>query len=238
MYQFGEKHPVIFESFLTIAVFLVAIAVIIPGNILNLHPDLTSSVGRIVAGLLLLLLYRRAFTGRNPDASFAVLLPALLFAAWNLYYNLSSGASFGGAVFFTEALLTAASPAIFEEVLFRGIFLYNLKKKGHGDLASMLLSAVFFAAVHLTNLVGQELAAVALQAVYSLVIGMVLAAIYLRNNSISEVILVHFLIDYTNRLYIEPAASASALQMVLFAVLLAAEAVYALLVVRKKERSV
>ena len=41
---------------------------------------------------------------------------------------------FGGPVFFIEALITALAPAIFEEVLFRGIFIYNLKENGCGRL--------------------------------------------------------------------------------------------------------
>ena len=58
-------------------------------------------------------------------------------------------------------------------------------------------------------------------------VGLALAAVYLRNNSIGQVVLVHFLIDFTNRLYLEQATSASYGQIAIFVVLLAAEAVYA-----------
>ena len=81
--------------------------------------------------------------------------------------------------------------------------------------------------MHLTNLVGQSFATVALQTGYSFVVGLALAAVYLRNNSIGQVVLVHFLIDFTNRLYLEQATSASYGQIAIFVVLLAAEAVYA-----------
>ena len=39
MYQFGEKHPVIFEIILTILSFLVAAVFVAAGSILNVHPD-------------------------------------------------------------------------------------------------------------------------------------------------------------------------------------------------------
>ena len=133
MYQFGEKHPVIFEIILTILSFLAAAVFVAAGSILNVHPDFCSSVGRIIVGAALMLLYRRAFTGIETKKNYLILLPALLFAAWNLFYNLSLGLEIGGSVYFMEAALTAFAPALFEEVLFRGIFLYNLKKTGRSS---------------------------------------------------------------------------------------------------------
>ena len=155
----------------------------------------------IIVGAALMLLYRRAFTGIETKKNYLILLPALLFAAWNLFYNLSLGLEIGGSVYFMEAALTAFAPALFEEVLFRGIFLYNLKKTGRSDLACMLG--------------------------YSLVIGMVLAAVYLKNNSILQVIALHFLIDFMPRIFVEQAVSATTMHIVLFVILLVAEAAYA-----------
>lgn len=68
---------------------------------------------------------------------------------------------------------------------------------------------------------------VAIQFGYSLVIGMVLAAVYLKNNSILQVIALHFLIDFTPRIFVEQAVSATTMHIVLFVILLAAEAAYA-----------
>ena len=39
MYQFGEKHPVIFEIILTILSFLAAAVFVAAGSILNIHPE-------------------------------------------------------------------------------------------------------------------------------------------------------------------------------------------------------
>ena len=238
MFRFAEKHPVWFELLLIILAFLAAAVFSFVGGILNVHPELSSSVGRVVVAAVLLLVFRRAFGPDKPLKNLVIVLPALLFAVWNLYYNLSSGASFGGVPFFVEALITAIAPALFEEVLFRGIFLYNLRRSGCGEVKALLLSALVFAAVHLTNLVGQSLAVVALQVGYSLVVGLVFGAIYLKNGSLTQIVAAHFLIDYTNRLYLEPAQSASPLQLCLFSALLIAEAVYAYVVTaREKHRA-
>ena len=227
MYEFGEKHPVGFEIILIIVSFLAAGAIVLVCSIVNIHPDLSSSVARVFVALVLFVIYRRAFTGQSVLTNPVIVIPSLLFAVWNVFYNLSSGMVFGGSVFFIEAAIMAIAPALFEEVIFRGIFIYNLKKKGSSDLSCLFITAAMFAAVHLTNLVGQSFAAVALQTVYSFVIGLALAAVYLRNNSIVQVVFVHFMIDFTNRLYLEQATSASYVQLAIFAVLLVAEAAYA-----------
>ena len=227
MYEFGEKHPFGFEIILIIVSFLAAGAIVMVCSIVNIHPDLSSSVARIFVALVLFVIYRRAFTGQSVLTNPVIVIPSLLFAVWNVFYNLSSGMVFGGSVFFIEAAITVIAPALFEEVIFRGIFIYNLKKKGSSDLSCLFITAVMFAVVHLTNLVGQSFATVALQTGYSFVVGLALAAVYLRNNSIGQVVLVHFLIDFTNRLYLEQATSASYGQIAIFVVLLAAEAAYA-----------
>ncbi len=76
MYQFGEKHPVIFEIILTILSFLAAAVFVAAGSILNVHPDFCSSVGRIIVGATLMLLYRRAFTGIETKKNYLILLAA------------------------------------------------------------------------------------------------------------------------------------------------------------------
>lgn len=237
MFQFGERHPVLFEIVLVIAAFLAAGFFSLVGAILNVHPALSSSVGRVLIGAALIVIYNRAFTRGRPFKNLPAVIPALLFAAWNLFYNFSSGMVFGGRNFVIEALVTASAPAIFEEVLFRGILIYNLKKKGTGALPCLFISAALFAAAHLTNLVGLDVVSVSVQMAYSFVVGMVFAAVYLKNNSILQVIVIHFLIDFTNSLFVEQPASSSAPQLIFFGVLLVAEAIYALWLTKAKKNS-
>lgn len=227
MYKFGEKHPIIFEIILIVAAFAAAAVFTTVGNMYNLHPDLSTSVGRIVIAVVLLLIYKRAFERNHFFTNPVIVLPALLFVAWNFFYYLSSGSTIGGINFFIEGCITALAPALFEEVLFRGIFIYNLKKKEITDLQCLFITAIVFSATHLTNLAGMNLASVAVQTLYSFVIGLVLAAIYLRNGSLLQVIVIHFLIDFSNRIFVEQPASASYLQLTIFGLVLVAETIYA-----------
>ncbi len=235
MYTFGEKHPVLFEIVIVVIGFLIAGVITAFGSFAGLQIDLCTCIGRLLAAFILYVLYHRAFQGPKPKNHLLCVLPALLFAAWNIYYNVSSGIPLGGLNFFAEGLILAAAPAVFEEVIFRGIFLYNLKRKGHGDLSAMLISAAVFAAVHLTNIVGNDYLTVLIQVGYSLVVGMVFGAVYLKNGRLSQVILAHFLTDYINHIFTSSPASAGTLHLTVFVVLLAFEAVYALWLAGRKE---
>lgn len=227
MYKFGEEHPVLFEIILFVAAFAAAAVFTVLGSIFYLPSELSTSIARIAVGIALLLIYKRAFRGSRFFNNPVFVLPALLFPVWNIFYYLSSGIAIGGVSFFADGIITAMAPAIFEEVLFRGIFIYNLRKKGSSDLQCLLISAILFAAVHLTNLAGLSPASVAVQTVYSFVIGLVFAAVYLKNGSLFQVVIVHFLIDFTNRIFVEQPSHTSPFQMVIFGLLLAAEAIYA-----------
>ena len=103
MYEFGEKHPIGFEIILIIVSFLAAGVIVMACSIVNIHPDLSSSIARVFVALVLLVIYRRAFKGQNPFTNPVIVIPSLLFAVWNVFYNLSSGMVFGGSVFFIEA---------------------------------------------------------------------------------------------------------------------------------------
>lgn len=234
MLEFGEKHPVAFELVLIIISFAAAALFSIAGNVFSLHPDFSTSVGRIIVAAALLIIFRGALRGRSVFTYPLIVLPALLFPAWNIFYNLSSGMTIGGIPFFAEGLLTAMAPALFEEEIFRGIFISNLKKNNKSDMYCLFVSAAVFALIHLTNIVGMSMTGVLVQAGYSFVIGLVLAAVYLRNGSLLQVVIVHFLIDFTSRIFVEQASISSVLHLILFVILLAAEAVYAIVIVHNK----
>lgn len=237
MYRYGERHPVLFELVLVVAAFLAAAFVSVAVNAVCYDPDLSGAAARIVTGAALLVLYRRAIRGGRAFVNPRIVAPALLFAAWNLFYNLSSGLAFGDAACLTRAAVTALAPAVFEEALFRVVFLYNLKKSGASDGKSLLISAAVFAALHLTNLVGMDASDVALQAAYSLVVGLVFGAVYLKNGSVPQIVFAHFLTDFTNRIYAGQATSATVAQLVIFALLLAAEAVCAVWLTAARSKS-
>lgn len=230
MFEFGERHPIAFEIVLIVISFFAAALFSAAGNVLDLHPDLGTSAGRIIVAAALLFIYRKAFRGSSVYTNPLIVLPALLFPAWNIFYNLSSGMKIGGILFFVEGFLTAIAPALFEEVIFRGIFISNLRKNKKSSMFCLFVTAAVFALIHLTNIVGMNMSSVLVQFGYSFVIGLVLAAVYLKNGSLLQVIIVHFLIDYTSRIFEQQASISSVVHLVLFAVLLAAEAAYAIVI--------
>lgn len=230
MLKFGEKHPLAFEFVLIVLSFAAAALFSIAGNMFNLHPDFSTSAGRIIVGTALLIIYRSALRGRSVFTHPLIVLPALLFPAWNIFYNLSSGMTIGGIAFFVEGILTAMAPALFEEVIFRGIFISNLRKDNKSSMYCLFVTAAVFALLHLTNIVGMDMISVLVQFGYSFVIGLVLAAVYLKNGSLLQVVIVHFLIDFTSRIFVEQASISSIVHLILFSVLLAAEAVYAVVI--------
>ena len=218
MLKFGENHPVAFEFILIVISFAAAALFSVAGNVFYLHPDFGTSAGRIIVAAALLIIYRGA------------LRPALLFPAWNIFYNLSSGMTIGGIPFFAEGILTALAPALFEEVIFRGIFISNLRKNNRSDRYCLFVTAAMFSLLHLTNIVGMSMTGVLVQFGYSFVIGLVLAAVYLKNGSLLQIVIVHFLIDYTNSIFAEQASISSIVHLILFVILLAAEAAYAIVI--------
>jgi membrane protease YdiL (CAAX protease family) len=58
--------------------------------------------------------------------------------------------------FTAEILLLGLAPAVFEEVVFRGIFISNLKESGKSDMEALLIPALFFGIIHLTNIAGAD----------------------------------------------------------------------------------
>ncbi|MCR5453093.1 MAG: CPBP family intramembrane metalloprotease [Lachnospiraceae bacterium] len=234
MFKFGEKHPVIFEIILIVAAFIGAAIITVMGSIVYMPPELSAAIGRIAVGIVLIIIYRSIFKGDQFLKNPLLLIPALMFSVWNLFYYLSSGKVIGGMPFFVDGFILAIAPALFEEVIFRGIFIHNLKKKGNSDIKCLFLSAIIFSVVHLTNMVGMSPALVLLQTGYSLVIGLVLAAVYLKNNSLIQVIVAHFLIDFTTHIFTEQPTSSSHLHMVLLGILLVAESVFAVMITVRK----
>ena len=228
MLKSGENHPVAFEFILIVISFAAAALFSAAGNVFYLHPDFGTSAGRIIVAAALLIIYRGAL--RSVFTNPLIVLPALLFPAWNIFYNLSSGMTIGGIPFFAEGILTALAPALFEEVIFRGIFISNLRKNNRSDRYCLFVTAAVFALLHLTNIVGMSMTGVLVQFGYSFVIGLVLAAVYLKNGSLLQIVIVHFLIDYTNSIFTEQASISSVLHLIIFVLLLAAEAVFAIVI--------
>lgn len=88
--------------------------------------------------------------------------------------------------FFAVLFLIAIQPAVFEELLFRGV---ALQAYGHmGEKKAILISAFFFALLHM-NLQ---------QALYAFLLGVIFAFLVQRTGSIFASVLPHFFINASN----------------------------------------
>ncbi len=235
MKRFAAKRPILFELFLFIAAMAAALFFSLIGQLLNYPNEPSVAAGRILAGILLFLLFRYCFRQDRPFAGLRWMLPALLFVLWNLLYHLLAGVQMLPAGQLGLPILLALAPAVFEEILFRGIFLHHLAENGKSPMAALWISAIFFGLVHLTNIAGMDPADVLVQAAYALVVGLVFGAVYLKSRDILSVILAHALIDFSNQLFVSSPGESSVPMLIVFVLLLLAEAFYALRITPKKE---
>ena len=236
MSNFSSKHPLVFGVLL----FAVSIAVSIPIMLVlqgvGQTVDVASASARIVVALIIAVVFRTSIQWEKSLSGLVLVLPALGFTVWNLAYN-----SLGGCLMVSPSALPAAivmglAPGLLEELVFRGVTIDALKRSGASNMRTLVLSALLFAAAHLTNIVGLDPVSVIIQVSYSLVVGLVFGAVYLASGDIVSIILGHASIDIASQLFATHPASTPIPQIVAFVVLLAVEAYYALWVVRKKCR--
>ena len=230
MQKFATKSPIIFEILLIVAAFVLALAFGLASQIIGFDNELAMAVGRILAGLVLLIIFRSCLKNGKQFSGFLIMLPALGFALWNVANHFLTKGDFNPLT--TEILILGLAPAIFEEVVFRGIFMDNLKKSGKSDMAALLISALFFGLIHMTNAVNGNIPQALVQTGYSIVVGLVFGAIYIRTGDLLSVMIAHAAIDITNQIF--AAASNTPVPLIIaFIVVLAAEAAYAFVLVSK-----
>ena len=200
MKNLSVKYPIIFEIILFI-IALFAAAVLATGiKLSGCEGDVSSSVARILVGVALMAVFHNCFRADNVFRGFLIMLPALLLAFYKIPYHFISGGGYTSEITLSVFLIGMA-PAVFEEVLFRGIFIHNLKQKLNSPVAIVIISATLFSLIHLTNLVGMEPVSVILQVMMSFVVGVVLGAVYLRTGDILSVIFAHFAIDFLGSVF-------------------------------------
>lgn len=224
MRGFAEKRPVIFEIILVAAAFVLAAAFGLVFQMGGTENELSMGVGRILAGILLLIVFRHCFELRKQFSGLIIMLPALIFALWNVVIHFITKGSFNPLT--AEILILGLAPAIFEEVVFRGIFIHNLKASGKSNMAALIIPAVIFGLIHLTNAVNGEIVQALVQTGYAVVVGLVFGAIYIRTGDLFSVILAHAVTDISNRVFTSNTVDSIPL-IAVFIVLLALEAIYA-----------
>ena len=233
MNSFSTKHPVIFGIILTIAAFIAAGVLTALVTAMGFSTELGTVIGRIIIAVVLAAFFFRCFHWDKSFSGIALAWPVLIVVVWNIAYHLMSGAEFVTASAIPGSILAGLAPGLFEEVIFRGIIIDRLRAGGKGVWYSLIASALLFAAMHLTNILGMSLANVLVQVAYSLVIGLFLGAVYLASDDIASVILAHASIDISNQIFATSPSVSSVVMIVVFLAVLAVLAVYALQLTRK-----
>ena len=235
MKQFSVKHPVIFGIILIVATFAAAALITAVLASAGLPSETATTLSRILVGVILLFVFRETFPRGRAGRGLLWGLPALIFVLWNIVYHLSAGASFAGSGVLGSAFVAALAPAIFEEVLFRGILIGKLRENGQSPLAALLISAVIFGAVHLTNGITGDMLNVLVQVGYAFVVGLLFGAVYLKTEDLFSVMLFHFLIDFSSHLFVSEPTTSSAGTIAVFALVLLCAAVYSLVITLKQD---
>ncbi len=235
MKKFAVRSPVIFEIVLIIAAFALALAFGLCCRMAGIEDELGMAIGRILAGIVLLIVFRSCLKDGKPFSGLIIMLPALVFALWNIAIHFITKGDFNPLT--TDILILGLAPAIFEEVVFRGIFIHNLRESGKSDMAALIIPALIFGLVHLTNAVNGEILQALVQTGYAVVVGLVFGAIYIRTGDLFSVILAHAAIDITNRVFAGNIVD-SVPVIAAFIVLLALEAAYAFVLVAGKKKKV
>ncbi len=232
MKSFSTKYPIVFGFVLFfVAIFAAAIpAAVIGGGAISV--DVAGAIGRILVGLVLIVVFHSCFHWSRSFSALGLALPALGVVAWNVIYHLMSGCGFVSPSLLPNAVLCALAPGIFEEVIFRGILIDRLQRSGEGSRYVLIASALLFGVIHLTNALGMDLPSLLVQALYSTVIGLFLGAIYIRSSDIATVILAHTAIDFSNQIFATQPTSASIPMIVVFVAVLAALLAYSLWLMR------
>lgn len=235
MFKFAYRHPVIFEVILFIGGLILTVFFMIPVQAVTYaSTEISSSLGRLAASLVLFLIFIRFFRPKRLFTGLPVMLPALLFALWNVFNCFVTG---GGNVTAPDPgiLVMSLAPAVFEEIIFREISIHNLEKAGHTPRQTLILSAAVFALVHLTNAVGGAPLQSLVQAGYAFVVGLVFGAVYIVSGDLFAVILAHLAVDLSNHIF--PGGSVTPVPVIIaFLVLLSAQAAYAFFLIRGREK--
>lgn len=238
MKMFSARHPILFQVVLFIAaIFLAVFFALLFQVVFPLEEKsedvICAAIGRLLAGGLLFLVFIRSFKLKRQFSGFVVMLPALLFAAWNLFrYFLTKGGSVDNYVY---AIVLGLAPAVFEEVLFRGIFIRNLKASGKKPLSILLISSLFFGLVHVTNF-SLSVINMSIQVGSAIVVGLVFGAIYIKTEDLVSIIIAHAAIDICDEMFPVGGLVLPGVELTGFLILLAVETWYAFWLMSRSPR--
>lgn len=153
---------------------------------------------QILAGLLFWWFYKSWFQGRYQSTyslkGILLLFPMFFVVGLNILVLDKIGDIYTG-------ILLGLAPGIFEEIVFRGLYISNALRSKKSFYTIALTSSLIFGLIHLINIVsGATVGLTITQVCYALGLGMVFAAVYIRTGSLLPGILLHSLIDISSTL--------------------------------------
>lgn len=146
-----------------------------------------------VFGIVLYKNYRKIIkfdSNKKYSIVMIIFIPLSILAIFSFVYNFKISLSF------FIPLIIAFLAGFAEELVFRGV-LFNIIKKEKGIMYAIVLSAIFFSIMHITNILGgMPLKQNLLQLVNTFFGGLFLASAYYYTKNIFIVIAYHFMWDY------------------------------------------
>lgn len=230
------RYPIVFVLVLFIVTLLAAgvFSAIINTFINNI--DVSGSISRIIISVFIILLFYTKSNLKYSFRGFKFMLPLLLFGLYKipLCFYTKGGVS-DDVNDILVAVICGFAPAIYEEVLFRGILIDGLSKKRVSNLKTLFISASVFSLVHLTNIVGKDLIDVVFQVVFSFSCGLAFGGVYIKTKDICSVIAAHAITDIVGYM-LTINKTDSYVVMILLLVLLILESLYGVWLAKRADK--
>ena len=199
------KKPILsfIVIFIVFFIFTSILSYILGDLLSNFIPESGSAVGMIISSIIIAFLYiylfkfKRLFSFSNFKTGIILISPLIIFIIGNLldpdFLLPTTGISL------IVVIIAGIAPALFEEIMFRGIFIsYFIKffKSSKSIFGIVMASALVFGITHLFNVfAGAPLDTTLFQFFYTFAIGILLGAVYLRTGNLWPPIIIHSLVD-------------------------------------------
>lgn len=228
-----ENKPVIttiislFAGFLSYGI-IAGIAVALGAN-----TRVSTSVAEIFVALIYFVLFMQCFDLKKSFKGCLLLLPATLFALYKIPLCFITN---GKPSPLTLAIvLGGLAPALFEEVIFRGLLIYGLKKKNKSPMVIVLISSIAFSIVHLINCINMPLPTVLLQVLFAFAVGTIFGAVYLRTEDFLSLVILHAIIDIMSSVFPGGLTSTNII-IGLFILMLIGEIIYGMILTKNTKK--
>ena len=224
-----SNRPVIFILIL-FAITLVISGIL--GGIINIFvkdDNISGAISRIIVSIFMILLFYNKDNFKYNFRGLKFMLPLLLFGLYKIPLWFYTQGEISNIL---TGFICGLAPGIYEEFLFRGIFIDRLSRKYKSNVKILLLSTIVFSLVHLTNAVGQDLTSVIFQVIFSVAFGIAVGGVYIKTKDICSVIIVHAATDIIGYIFISNPTS-SDLALILVVILCVCESLYGFLLLKK-----